>query len=383
MKEHHKNNLALIGVAGGILLMTNLGIWMASQEGMISPAMDLTIWCGFAALNVASILWAVTLLGQQPMMVSLAYLAGGGIAFMGVNNMGGVSMADVAAAGASCGAFGALTIGNLTHKGRMSIFNRRQLPFIFCVMVLILINAALLCVFSGAGGRVLLGTAVYPFVVAGSLVTLLWAVGHRCRIARVQLTKPIREEAATSAGAADTEAVPEVHAGEAAMLFQVPEQSETDYDTALSTDDDESSEEDLTRVEIAAVAADPTSEEDSLTDTEFYPLEIDNEEESESTSEHAALAAMLADLSVGNEEYENPVLLESVTDQSSVEYSTLLDDTPGTDPLDDATVLEQEGPELNKEQPPVVTSEISTESTDKKKSGDWLSDHLNLLNQLK
>lgn len=382
MKEHH-NNLVLIGVAGGILLMTNLGIWMASQNGMISPALDMTIWCSFAALNVASILWAVTLLGQQPMMVSMAYLAGGGIAFMGVNNMGGVSMADVATAGASCGAFGALTIGNLTHKGRMSIFNRRQLPFIFCIMVLIFINAALLCTFSGAGGRVLLGTAVYPFVVAGSLVTVLWAVVHRCRIARVQLKQPIREEAATSAGAADTEAVSEVQAGEAAMLFQVPEQSETDYDTALPTDDDEAGEEEPTRVEIAAVAADPTLEEDSLTDTEFYPLEIDNEEESEATSEHAALAAMLADLSVGNEEYENHGLLESVTDQSSVESSTLLDETPGTYPLDDATVSEQEGSELNMEQPPLVTSEISAESTEKKESEDWLSDHLNLLNQLK
>ncbi|MDH3982393.1 MAG: hypothetical protein OES84_05760, partial [Kiritimatiellaceae bacterium] len=60
-----QKNLIMIAVAAVVLVAVNVGVLMAANKGAIAPIGNIALWGAFVVLNVASILWAVTLLGLQ------------------------------------------------------------------------------------------------------------------------------------------------------------------------------------------------------------------------------------------------------------------------------------------------------------------------------
>ena len=70
--------------AAAVLVALNVGVFMAAGNGTISPINNVLLWGGFVALNVASILWAISMLGLQPLVVAISYVAGGTLAYLGV-----------------------------------------------------------------------------------------------------------------------------------------------------------------------------------------------------------------------------------------------------------------------------------------------------------
>lgn len=196
-----QKDLILIVVAAVILLGVNLGVFIASNNGSIAPIENMVLWGAFVVLNVVSILWAISLLGLQPLAISVSYLAGGLMAFLGVKGLGDVSVAEITTAGATYGAFGALAIGNVAVKVRLAFFNKGQVPFVFIIVGLLLVDAGLNSGISNAGGSVILNAVILPFVLAGVLVGFLWSVlNNKFGIAR----KPSEVLAATQAGKSET-----------------------------------------------------------------------------------------------------------------------------------------------------------------------------------
>ena len=201
----------MIAVAAAVLVALNVGVFMAAGNGAISPINNIVLWGGFVALNVTSILWAVSLLGLQPLVVSLSYVAGGALAFLGVRGMTDISVAEITTAGATYGAFGALAVGNATAKVRLAFFNKGQVPFIFIIVGLLVVDGVLNSQVSSAGIPVLLNAILIPFVVAGAVVGLIWGGLNRFGIgkkpsevlaeknAAVGVSQPVKAAAAKSA----------------------------------------------------------------------------------------------------------------------------------------------------------------------------------------
>ena len=174
-----QKNMIMSVAAAAVLVAVNVGVFMAAGKGAIAPINNMLLWGAFVALNIASILWAVGMLGLHPLVVSISYVAGGFLAFQGVRGMSGVSVAEVTTAGATYGAFGALAIGNATTKVRLAFFDKAQVPFIFIIVGLLVIDAVLNSQITNAGGSVMLNAVVFPFVLAGVIVGLLWSVLNR------------------------------------------------------------------------------------------------------------------------------------------------------------------------------------------------------------
>ena len=179
MKHEKQKNLSLIMLSAAILAAVNMGIWLAAQHGTIAPIGDHFLWIAFAVLNVASLVWAISLLGLQPLVVAIAYVVGGFLAFKGVQGIDGIHVAEITSAGATYGAFGALVIGNYTTKVRLSYFSKRQVPFIFIIVALLVFNAALNSDISSTDQSVILNAVVFPFVLAGVIIGLVWSVVNR------------------------------------------------------------------------------------------------------------------------------------------------------------------------------------------------------------
>lgn len=179
-----KLNLVMVAVSALILIGVNVGVWFASEKGLIVPVEDMLLWSAFVVLNVASILWGVSLLGLQPLVIAFSYVAGGALAYFGVRGMDDVSVAEIITAGATYGAFGALAIGNATQRVKLAFFNKGQVPFVFIIVGLLVVDAGLNSGVSSASGGVILTAVVLPFVVAGLLVGLTWSILNRFGIGR-------------------------------------------------------------------------------------------------------------------------------------------------------------------------------------------------------
>ncbi|MDF7824351.1 hypothetical protein P4B35_10035 [Pontiellaceae bacterium B12227] len=204
-------NIIMIAVAAAVLVALNVGVFMAAGNGAMSPINDLLLWGGFVALNVASILWAVSLLGLQPLVVTLSYVAGGALAFLGVRSMPDISVAEITTAGATYGAFGALAVGNFTTKVRLAFFNKGQVPFIFIIVGLLVVDGVLNSQVSSAGVPVLLNAILIPFIVAGAAIGLIWSGLNRFGIGKkpsevlaeksavLEVSQPVKATTAKSA----------------------------------------------------------------------------------------------------------------------------------------------------------------------------------------
>lgn len=78
-------------------------------------------------------------------------------------------MAEITTAGATYGAFGALAIGHVFTKLRPSFYNRKQVPFVFIIMALLVLDGLLSSRVLHAGWDVILNALVLPLVVAGGV----------------------------------------------------------------------------------------------------------------------------------------------------------------------------------------------------------------------
>ncbi len=366
MKMNKTINLVMSAAAAFVLVAVNLGVWLAAGKGAIAPIDNLALWGGFVVLNVVSILWAINMLGLQPLVVSLSYAAGGFLAYRGVHGMDGVSVAEVATAGATYGAFGALAVGNATAKVRLAFFRKGQVPFIFVIVGLLAVDAGLNSQISTSGGRVLLNAVVLPFVLAGVVVGLAWSVLNRFGIGK----KPSEVIAA-----AEEAAAPEKAAKSDKLVIQMPAHA------ADETPENTPEKKTVEKPE-PVVAPDPqpvvakkavSAAEKPKKDEPFFPLEIDSGEEFE------------------DELLENDYALQPFDE--SLYASGAMDDDGGVmvaEPITTVSVdleVEPDAP-LLQEAPAKQSVQSDTEPAQepKKESAkidDWLGNHLDLLSKLK
>ena len=191
MKHEKQKNLAMILLAAAILAAVNVGVWLAAKHGMIAPVGNHMLWTAFAALNVISIVWAISLLGLQPLVVAISYVAGGFLAFKGVQGISGINVAEFTSAGATYAAFGALAVGNTTAKMRLTYYNKKQVPFIFIIAALLVFSAVLSSEVLGSDRGIILSAVVYPFALAGVVVGLVWTVLNRYGVGQKAARKPV------------------------------------------------------------------------------------------------------------------------------------------------------------------------------------------------
>jgi len=197
MENNTQKNIILLVVAGVVLALLNGGVLVAAGNGQLAPIDNLVLWGAFAVLNICSLLWAISLLGLQPLVVAFSYVAGGTLAFMGVRMIPDINVAEITTAGATYGAFGALAVGNATTRVRFAFFNKAQVPFIFVILALLLMDGLLNSQVSKAGMSVILNALVFPFVFSGAVVGLVWALLVRSGIGKNLDRAPVEAVAET------------------------------------------------------------------------------------------------------------------------------------------------------------------------------------------
>ena len=192
-KEIQKNRIFL-GLAGVVLVLLNGVIFVAAHRGSLAPINNMVLWGAFSVLNIGSLLWAVQLLGIQPLVVAVAYVAGGMLAFMGVRMVPDLNVAEITTAGATYGALGALAVGYANTRVRLAFLNKVQIPFIFVIIALLLLDGLLNSQISKAGIGVLLKTLVIPFLFSGAVVGVVWMLLVRAGVGRNMSRSPVAEE---------------------------------------------------------------------------------------------------------------------------------------------------------------------------------------------
>ena len=375
MKNNSKMNMGMLSVAAVVLLGANVAVWMASRNGVIEATGNTMVWGAFMALNVISILWAVSMLGLQPLVVALSYVGGGFLAFKGVQGLAGVSVAEITTAGATYGAFGALAASNATAKVRFAWYHKGQVPFIFIIIALLVVDAGLNSGISGAGGNVLLSAVVFPFVLTGVLVGLAWSILVRFGIGARNKKEAAAAErsvavAVEEVGTEVEEEVPMVvEMPEPLFLDDVDDEGLPAVAALLAAELEEPAAED---VPLAPVAMLQDSEED-----DFIPIELDNSNEFE-----------LSDNAFGldSASEEDEVYSLSGFDSGLYASGSSRDDHGGVMVEEPVTAVAVEIDEVSvaalQEKAEAVVQQAEP-AKKKAKEDDWLSGHLDLLSKLK
>jgi len=386
MKDNAKKNILFLAVAGFVLVMVNAAVLMGIRNGQIAPVDNLGLWGAFAVLNVCSLLWAVSLLGLQPLVVAVSYAAGGFLAFRGARLMPGVNVAEIATAGATYGAFGALVVGNATTKVRMAFFTKRQIPFVFIIVALLLVDGLLNSRVSNAGWNVIVNALVFPFLLSGVVVGLVWVVFVRIRAGQV-FTKKEPETAGLEMAEAIVDATTDDEET-AQLMFSVPESADVaePMEAVALAPDPASAEEEPSVAPVAEMESPEADlpENDSSCDY-FFPLEIDKDEDTvpqENDPKLMDVAAMVAESAPEPDVEADPVAKrdEPLLGQSHDHVDTRNGTCVAPPSSKDAVFLSEESPpdpDLADEQPRETDHE-----REKADSNDWLSSHLDLLNKL-
>lgn len=368
MEKSAEKNMLLLVLAGAVLVLANLAVMLGTRSGQMAPVDNRMLWAAFSILNIASLLWAVTLLGLHPLVVAVSYVTGGLLAYQGVRMTPGVNLTEIATAGATYSAFGALLAGNLTTRVRLTFFARSQVPFVFIILTLLVVDGVLNSRLSQANWHIISLAAIYPFLFSGVVVGLVWMLMERVRGEKRPQAR--RAEQAVPDAAADSA----VQEAEAPLLhFSVPD--------ALIDQEPDAEEpfvampapaltetEPIQVPEVTPLASTAHAEpEEEVADDTFFPLEIDSSDEQASVQENPELisvAAMLADSA-----------------------RILSDDTETAVAPEPEPKIDFELP-IVEAMPPVKTVEeepIGSNLKKEKKAGpeDWLNSHLELLSKLK
>ncbi len=362
MEKNRKKNIMFLMVTGVVLVLLNGGLLMAASRGQLAPIDNLALWGAFAALNVCSLLWAVSLLGLQPLVVAVSYVAGGALAFMGVRMLPDVNVAEITTAGATYGAFGALAVGNATTRVRLAFFNKAQVPFIFVILALLLLDGLLNSQVSKAGLGVVLNALVFPFIFSGAVVGLVWTLLVRAGVGKNMERAPVEELPESSVG--------EVGEKPARLVIQVPErddrQDEEDVQTA-ELEKERAAEEIRRLAARKAEEAARKAEEEARVLAERQAEAAERKAAERKAAEEAAVAATLAD-------EEEAVHFFPLEIDNGEEIILPAEEEPV--PVEDVAA-DQDGSGK-------VLS-IDTEREAAKPAGgtdDWLSSHMDLLNEI-
>lgn len=368
-------NIVMTVAAAAVLVALNVGVFMAAGNGAISPINNIMLWGGFVALNVASILWAISLLGLQPLVVAISYVAGGTLAFLGVRGMSDVSVAEITTAGATYGAFGALAIGNATTKVRLAFFNKGQVPFIFIIAGLLVVDAVLNSQVSSAGGGVLLNAVLLPFAIAGVALGTIWSLLNRFGIGKTPNEKLAALEAAqvrveTVKTVADKKVVIPMPEREAKQ--EVPSPAPAKKIERVEPIAPAAKAAPAPVVEPQPIVAEAPVEE--VKDEPFFPLEIDKNDDFV--------------LPAGETEREESMpAFEMPTFDAALYASGSQDHKGDGGVMVKAPPVSVEAPpvKVKVEEPAPAAIEAKPEPAEKKedKGNDWLGGHLDLLNKLK
>lgn len=371
--KNKQTNLIMIAATAVILVAVNLGVWIAANKGAIVAIDNMLLWSAFVALNVVSILWAVSLLGLQPLVVAISYVAGGFLAFMGVKGMGGISVAEVTTAGATYGAFGALAIGNATTKVRLAFFNKGQVPFIFIIVGLLVIDALLNSGISSAGGSVLLNAVLLPFIIAGVIVGLIWTALNRFVIGQHgEEVETVADESAESKGA---EAVSDK------LVIQMPEHAAMAEEAEPEVAAVEPKEAAIANLDAVAEApaetvnvAESASVEEPKVEENFIPLEIDKDDDFVLPKDESSLVELAARVDEpAAEEYGMSSFDESLYESGA-----------SAETADAVAVKESEAaPEPVQNNVASEPQSVPEAQEEKGDNLDWLNGHMDLLNKLK
>jgi hypothetical protein len=241
---------------------------------------------------------------------------------------------------------------------------------------------------------VILNAVVFPFMLAGVFVGLIWAVlnhfgvGYNPRKA-VELAATEAEAEAETAVETEAAAV-EAPIRNDALTIEVPEHAEPEaIPDAISTTPVEPEMPHTPAVREARVP----SAAAAAVDEDFFPLEIDKDEEFFLPAEAIDLSSVLDGDAEGEDE-DAPFSMSSF--DSGLYASGALDDHHGgvmvEEPLRSVSVdvdkavapAARTRPVVQEEKKPAPTvPEKKPEPQAKNASGDWLSGHLDLLNKLK
>ena len=396
MGNDAKENILFLAITGLVLVMVNVALLMGIRSGQIAPVDNMALWGAFAVLNVLSLLWAVSLLGLQPMVIAAAYAVGGFLAFRGVRLVPDVNVAEIATAGATYGAFGALVVGNATTKVRLAFFTKRQVPFVFMIVALLLVDGLLNSRVSNAGWNVIANALVLPFALSGVVIGLVWMVLIRIRAGQTLAKKTTEtDELEMAEPIADTAGGDEETSR---LMFSVPEGAEVteSMEAVTLASDSKAVEDDVP--EAAVVETElremDTVEDDSASD-DFFPLEIDKDEETIPQKDDSSLmdvAAMVAEsapelvVAAAPVAESTPKLaVEAVPPVEEIDLVVKREPPPPATPPhgEDIITLSKESPISDSDPKPVGKSDKPVSEEGKADSSDWLSGHMDLLNKLK
>ncbi len=377
MENTAQKNILFLSAAGLVLVVVNMAVFMGSRTGQIAPVDNLMLWGAFTVLSVCSLLWAVSLLGLQPMLVAISYTAGGFMAFLGVRLIPNVNVAEIATAGATYGAVGALVVGNATTRVRSVFFSKRQVPVVFMIIALLLVDGLLNSRVSTAGWNVIAGALIFPFVLSGIVIGLVWMVVARSHAGQGRTKKApaaLEEAAPIMAAAADDDEA-------AQLMFSVPESTKVD-DTleavALAPNPEPTMENVSEAPTVEMESPDVVPMEDESVSDNFFPLEIDKGEETiqrEASPDLMDVAARVAENAPELAMEADPVA-ENM-DTLSEEFPVLESNPdPVGEPISEASSVLEFDPEPVEEPGEPASEEKKVESS------DWLSGHLDLLNKL-
>jgi hypothetical protein len=398
MKNKTKHDMLLLTIAGLALVALNVEVWMASRQGVMGTIENVPLWCAFVSLNVVSVLWAISQLGLQPLIVALSYAAGGFLACLGVRDIPGMSTAEITTAGATYGAFGALAIGNITTKVRLAFFNKKQVPFVFVIVALLAFDGILNSRISHSDWNTVLNALVFPFVLAGGIVSMVWYVVSRLVQDKPEVPVEKTVERESVAVQMDTPVKEKAGADTRGLVIQMPEAvadevveedpgavvaKEETVDAVAKEEPTDSPETPAEEIVLEDENTGADKEKVDPVDEEFFPLEIDKEETDLPSNENDDLmeiAALLADgtaddfmeVESSGAESEVPVDTPEKPDFSTISEAEAVMASL-TDGVNEAAKVVEED---------VVESAAGPEP-EAKSDADWLSNHLDVLNKLK
>lgn len=329
MKNDAQKNILFLAVAGLVFIAVNVAVLMAAQSGQLAPVDNLTLWGAFAVLNVCSLLWAVSLLGLQPLVVAFSYVAGGFLAYQGVRLLPNANMVEATTAGATYGAFGVMVVGNAATRVRLAFFNKAQVPFVFVMVALLVVDGFINSQVSASGWSVILGAMVVPFVFSGLVIGAVWMVLARFGVVKESTWRQTEEVAGIQA-----EPIPDAEG--AKLVIKMPE-------SAKMADIAE---------EVAAVA--------KAVEPAPAPKVVPAVPE--------AVEAPVASVSLES---------ESVEEESKDFFPLEIDKG------EDVAPPQEEAPSLVIVEPPVAEAAPEPEEEPVAGSQDWLNNQLDLLNNLK
>lgn len=398
MYTNKNKDLILLGASAAILVAANIAIWMAEGKGSIGAVENLPLWRAFIVLNMVSILWAISQLGLQPLVVAASYVGGALLAFQGACGMADVNVAELTTAGATYGAFGALAVGNVTTRVRLAFFNSRQVPVVFIILALLIFDGILNSQVSQAGWSVVLNALVVPFAVGGGVVGLVWLAVSKAIVNRKVLHK---EKLVVANDAVAETDVGRERESDLLLMMEAPEHALGEDDcedivVAMETDESLGDQKPLAHEDtiLAMQRTVEDIEDGHIEDDNFFPLEIDKRDDDfilpPSNDGLINIATMVAEKAAEESlmhtelvpQSDEPAELPADLDVESG-YSIGLD---VEEKNMEKTVLETAFPLPVAKEPDIPAEPAvsgKTEPTPKDGERDWLSSHLDLLKKIK